>query len=165
MPVSTFRRNTLLRLRGKTNRASAVEMEALSSSETFVSTYKSMRCTSQNTTIWTVIAMKTQAKPWESDSRSSTEQVPRMLCNMAVHSRRDPSRWPRDTLYPQKLELTTSISGGRSVGIVRSRIQATELSYSRVRKSLLYLRAVEPGLRVWGRLKCTSDIDPLNNLK
>jgi hypothetical protein len=38
--------------------------------------------------------------------------------------RRDPSRWPRGTLYPQKLALTTPTSGGRSVGIV----QATEFS-------------------------------------
>jgi hypothetical protein len=28
----------------------------------------------------------------------------------------DPLRWPRDTLYPQKLELTSQTSGGRSVG-------------------------------------------------
>jgi hypothetical protein len=42
------------------------------------------------------------------------------------HGRRDPSRWPRDTLYPQKLALTSPTSGGRSVGIVRSRTKATE---------------------------------------
>jgi hypothetical protein len=39
---------------------------------------------------------------------------------------RDPSRWPRGTLYPQKLALTSPTSGGRSLGIVRSRTQATE---------------------------------------
>jgi hypothetical protein len=33
----------------------------------------------------------------------------------------DPLRWPRDTLYPQKLALTSTTSGGRSVGIVRLR--------------------------------------------
>jgi hypothetical protein len=33
----------------------------------------------------------------------------------------DPSRWPRSTLYPQKLALTPPTSGGLSVGIVRSR--------------------------------------------
>jgi hypothetical protein len=33
------------------------------------------------------------------------------------------------TLYPQKLALTSPISGGLSVGIVRSWTQATELSY------------------------------------
>jgi hypothetical protein len=26
-----------------------------------------------------------------------------------------PSRWPRDTLYPQKLAITSPTSGGRSV--------------------------------------------------
>jgi hypothetical protein len=38
------------------------------------------------------------------------------------YGRRDPSR------HPQKFELTWSTSGGRSVGIVRSRTQATEFS-------------------------------------
>jgi hypothetical protein len=32
----------------------------------------------------------------------------------------------RDTLYPQKFALTSSTSGDRSVGIVRSQTQATE---------------------------------------
>jgi hypothetical protein len=41
---------------------------------------------------------------------------------------RDPLRCPRDTLYPQKLALTSSTSGDRSVGIVRSQTKATELS-------------------------------------
>jgi hypothetical protein len=44
------------------------------------------------------------------------------------YGRRDPSRWPRGTLYPQKLALTSPTSGGRAVGIVRSRTQATEFS-------------------------------------
>jgi hypothetical protein len=38
-----------------------------------------------------------------------------------INGRRDPLRWPRDTLYPQKLALTSPICGGRSVGIVRLR--------------------------------------------
>jgi hypothetical protein len=33
-----------------------------------------------------------------------------------------------DTLYPQKLTLTSPASGGRSVGIVRLRTKATEFS-------------------------------------
>jgi hypothetical protein len=37
----------------------------------------------------------------------------------------DPLRWPRDTLYPQKLALTSPTSGSRSVGIVRLRTKAT----------------------------------------
>jgi hypothetical protein len=44
------------------------------------------------------------------------------------YDRRDPSRRPRGTLYPQKLALTSPTSGGRSVGIVLSRTQATEFS-------------------------------------
>jgi hypothetical protein len=35
--------------------------------------------------------------------------------------RRDPSRWPRGTIYPQKLALSSPTSGCRSDGIVRSR--------------------------------------------
>jgi hypothetical protein len=48
--------------------------------------------------------------------------------------RGDPSRRPRGTLYPQKLAKTSPISGGRSVGIVRSRTQATELIKLRERE-------------------------------
>jgi hypothetical protein len=44
------------------------------------------------------------------------------------YSRGNPSRWPRGTLYPQKLALTSLTCGGRSVGIARSRTQATEFS-------------------------------------
>jgi hypothetical protein len=42
------------------------------------------------------------------------------------YGRRDPSRSPRGTLYPQKLALNWAKRGGRSVGIVRSRTHATE---------------------------------------
>jgi hypothetical protein len=44
------------------------------------------------------------------------------------YCRRNPSRWPRGILYPQKLALTSLTSGGRLVGIVTSRAQATEFS-------------------------------------
>jgi hypothetical protein len=40
---------------------------------------------------------------------------------------RDPSRWSCGTLYPQKLALTSPRSGCRSVGIVRSRTQDTDI--------------------------------------
>jgi hypothetical protein len=46
------------------------------------------------------------------------------------YGRRDPSRWPRCTLYPQKLAITSPTSGGRSVGIVRSRTQTMKFSFS-----------------------------------
>jgi hypothetical protein len=39
--------------------------------------------------------------------------------------RRDPSRWPRGTFYPQKLAVTSLTGGGRPVGMVRSQTQAT----------------------------------------
>jgi hypothetical protein len=40
------------------------------------------------------------------------------------YGRRDPSRWPRGTLYQQKLAIISPTSGGRSVGIVRSWTEA-----------------------------------------
>jgi hypothetical protein len=43
------------------------------------------------------------------------------------YGRRDPSRGPRGTLYPQKLALTSPTIGGRSVGIILWRTKATEL--------------------------------------
>jgi hypothetical protein len=43
------------------------------------------------------------------------------------YGRGDLSPWPRDTIYPQKLALTSPTSGGRSVCIVRLQTQATEL--------------------------------------
>jgi hypothetical protein len=42
------------------------------------------------------------------------------------YGRRDSLRWPRNTLCPQKLALTSPTSGGRSVGIVRLRTKVTE---------------------------------------
>jgi hypothetical protein len=52
--------------------------------------------------------------------------------------RKDLSRWPRVSLYPQKLALTSPMSGVRSVGIVRSRTQAAEFSFS-IKKSRFHL--------------------------
>jgi hypothetical protein len=45
------------------------------------------------------------------------------------YGRRDLSRWPCDTLNPQKLALTSLTSGGRSVRMGLSRTLATELSW------------------------------------
>jgi hypothetical protein len=47
--------------------------------------------------------------------------------------RGDPLRWPFDTLYPQKLALTSPTSGDRSVGIVRLRVKATEFYFIPIR--------------------------------
>jgi hypothetical protein len=45
------------------------------------------------------------------------------------YCRRNPSRWPCGTLYPQKLARTSPTSGGLSDGIVNSRTQAKEFSF------------------------------------
>jgi hypothetical protein len=41
-----------------------------------------------------------------------------------INGRRDPLRWPSDTLYPQKLALTSPTSGDGSVSIVRLRTKS-----------------------------------------
>jgi hypothetical protein len=48
------------------------------------------------------------------------------------YGRRDPSRRPGDTLYSQKLALTSPTSGCLSVGIVRSRTKITEFFFNTV---------------------------------
>jgi hypothetical protein len=61
---------------------------------------------------------------------SATEILERKSNGFGLESReyslRDPSLWSRGTFYPQKFTLTSPTSGGRSVGIVRSRTQKTE---------------------------------------
>jgi hypothetical protein len=62
---------------------------------------------------------------------STTEELIGRKCSgsgveIREYGCRGRSRWPRGTLYPQKLALTSPTSAGLSVGIVRSRIQATE---------------------------------------
>jgi hypothetical protein len=42
---------------------------------------------------------------------------------------RDPLCWPRNTLYPQTLALSSPTRSGHSVGIVRSRTKATEFVF------------------------------------
>jgi hypothetical protein len=58
------------------------------------------------------------------------EQLGRNSSGLGLENREyghgDPLRWPRDTLYRQKLALTSPTSGGRSVDIFRLRAKATE---------------------------------------
>jgi hypothetical protein len=51
------------------------------------------------------------------------------------YDRRDPSRWPRGTPYHQKLALTSPTSVCLSVGIVRSRTEATDFFFFQNEKS------------------------------
>jgi hypothetical protein len=46
------------------------------------------------------------------------------IYKIEINDRGDLLRWPRDTLYPLKLELTSPTSGGRSVDIVRWRTKS-----------------------------------------
>jgi hypothetical protein len=56
-----------------------------------------------------------------------------------INGRGNSLRSPRNTLYPQKMALTSSTSGDHSVGIVRLRTKASEFSlvFSRLRGLLL----------------------------
>jgi hypothetical protein len=54
------------------------------------------------------------------------------------YGRRDSSHLPHGTLYLQKLTLTSPTRGGRSVGIVHPRTQATEFSFSFYCISMLF---------------------------
>jgi hypothetical protein len=59
--------------------------------------------------------------------RSITERL--QVYKTEINGHGGPLRWPRDTLYPQKLSLTSPTSGGRSVGIVFLRTKATEFTF------------------------------------
>jgi hypothetical protein len=69
--------------------------------------------------IWEVVGL--QRHPFSLVS-TIEELLGRKSSGSSLESReygsRDQSRWPRDTLYPQKLALPSPTSGGRSVGIL-----------------------------------------------
>jgi hypothetical protein len=65
---------------------------------------------------------------------STTEKLPERKLSgsdleIREYGRRNPSRWPRSSLYPQKLQLISPTSGDRSVGIVRLRTETTEFVF------------------------------------
>jgi hypothetical protein len=62
---------------------------------------------------------------------------------------KDMSLWPRGTLYPQKLALTSPTSGGRSVAIVRSRTHATEFLWPSSAPCVRYFCARAIGLAAY----------------
>jgi hypothetical protein len=61
------------------------------------------------------------------------------------YGRRDPSCWPRDTIYPQLLTLTSLISGGRSVSIIRLRTEAKEFFSNALLPTNVLREIVQPG--------------------
>jgi hypothetical protein len=60
------------------------------------------------------------------DSRHYQKKSSRCSLENRYYGRRDPSRWPRGSIYPQKLKLTSPTSSGRLVCIFRSRTQTTK---------------------------------------
>jgi hypothetical protein len=76
---------------------------------------------------WEVVGLERGAPSLVSTIEELPERKSSGCClEIREYGRRDPSRWPRGTLYPQRLQLTSPTSSGRSVGMVRSRTQATE---------------------------------------
>jgi hypothetical protein len=74
------------------------------------------------------------------------------------YDRRDPSRGPRSTLCPQKLAPTSPTSGGRSVGLLRSRTQATQFSFSDIQLTDSVGMAMGYGLNDQGSIPCRDKI-------
>jgi hypothetical protein len=66
--------------------------------------------------------------PWGQLRSYLNEKVAAPVYKTEINGRGNSSRWPRNTLYPQKLALTSPTSGGRSVGIVRLQTKATDFS-------------------------------------
>jgi hypothetical protein len=71
------------------------------------------------------------------------EKVAAPVLKTEINGRGDPLRWPRDTLYPQKLALASLTSGGRSlgrsVGIVRLRTTSHGVLNNRIQSVKIYL--------------------------
>jgi hypothetical protein len=84
-------------------------------------------------TFWEVVAL--ERGPFSLLS-TTEEPLGRKSSGSGIENREcgrgDLSGWIRGTLYPWKLALTSLTSGGRPVGIVLSRIQGTEFSFSLV---------------------------------
>jgi hypothetical protein len=81
------------------------------------------------------------------------------------YGRRDPLHWPRDTLYPLKLALTSATSCGLSDGIVRSRTKATEFVCCTLQSC--FLPFLPPPLHSWAGLLvpcCSSPGKPVGTL-
>jgi hypothetical protein len=67
---------------------------------------------------------------WVAERLEASQEGPSSSELTGINGLGDPLRWPRDTLYPQKMALTAPTRGGRSVDIVRLRTNATEFSFS-----------------------------------
>jgi hypothetical protein len=75
------------------------------------------------------ISNKCFNKLWDNWGATWKESSGSGLENRNFNGRGDSLRWPRDTLYPLKLALTSTTSGGHSVGIVRLRNKAPKFVF------------------------------------
>jgi hypothetical protein len=66
-----------------------------------------------------------------------------------INGRGDPLRWPRDTLYPQKLALTSPTGGGRSVGIVCLRTKSHGVFFYEMEKTYTSQNSVKADAFAW----------------
>jgi hypothetical protein len=73
---------------------------------------------------WKVVWNGVHSASWVQLRSYLKEKVAAPGLESREYGDRDPSCWPRGAIYPQKLALASPTSGGRSVGIVRSRTQA-----------------------------------------
>jgi hypothetical protein len=64
------------------------------------------------------------------------------------YGRGDPLCSPRNTIYPQKLALTSPTSGGRSVGIVRSRTKGHGICFFLGQYKFITVRLCELALTI-----------------
>jgi hypothetical protein len=98
---------------------------------------------------WEVVCLERGPLSLES---TTEELLGRKSSGSGLESReygsRDPSRWPRGSLYPQKLALPSSTSGDCSVGIVRSRVQATELSCKEFKADVIWYMELFPHVKL-----------------
>jgi hypothetical protein len=65
------------------------------------------------------------------------------------YGRGDPSHWPRGTLYPQKLALTSPTGCGLSVGVVSLRTEATEFVLYNFYSSSDVIRMIRSRRKKW----------------
>jgi hypothetical protein len=65
------------------------------------------------------------------------------------YGRGEQLHWPRDTLYQQKLALTSPTGGGRWVGIVRLRTKATEFVVVIIIIIIIIITAYRPVAKRW----------------
>jgi hypothetical protein len=83
----------------------------------------------------------------ERDPLSLVSTTEELLGRKSSGSGRDPSRWPRENLYPQRLALTWPTRGGHSVGLVRLRTQATEFFlFTYICKQYTYTHTHHPSM-------------------